>query len=72
MATEAYQRFFDTEFKPPPDIKSLDDEMKARDIVVALNNRAVMSQFKIQSHHLGKRVSENDNQAYLDFQMKLF
>ena len=35
--------------------------------VAGMNNRAVMSQFKIMSHSLGKLVSELDNQVVLDF-----
>jgi len=35
--------------------------------VAGLNNRAVMSQFKIMSHRLNKRTSELDNQIVLDF-----
>ena len=40
--------------------------------VAGLNNRAVMTQFKIMSHQIGKHVSQLDNEVVLDFQQKLY
>jgi hypothetical protein len=67
LAIETYCNSFDVKYKPPPDPMMLSDEITARDIVVALNNRAAISQFKHQTHHLGKRISERFNQQLLDF-----
>ena len=72
LATEGFQRFFDSDYRPPADPSQYDEEQIAHDIVVSMNNRAVISQFKVQTHHLGKRISETDNQRMLDFQQKLF
>ena len=60
-ATEQYQRFFDSNFRPLLNASQISDEMKIYDAAVGLNNRAVMTRFKVLSHKLGKRISEYEN-----------
>ena len=70
-ATESYQRFFDQNFRPLPMGDQFSKEFKIKDAALSLNNRAVMARFKVLSHKLGRRISEKDNQQFLDFQEKL-
>ena len=71
-ATEQYQKYFDSSFKPLPIASQINDDCMTYFRVAGLNNRAVMMQFKIMSHSLGKLVSELDNQIVIDFQERLF
>ena len=50
VATEHYIRFFDSTFKPLPQMNQISEEYMNYFAVAAMNNRAVMSQFKIMSH----------------------
>ena len=71
MATENYQRFFDSSFRPLLYAGQITHELKVRDAAVALNNRAVMARIKVMTHKLGLRVSEHENQEVLNLQEKL-
>ena len=72
QATEQYQKYFDSNFKPLPLASSVTDEYMNYFRMACLNNRAVMTQFKIMSHDLNKQVSELENQVIIDFQESLF
>ena len=67
QATEQYQKYFDSSFKPLLLAQEVSEEYMTYFKVAALNNRAVMTQFKIMSHSLSKKVSELENQVILDF-----
>ena len=47
QATEYYQRFFDSSFRPLPHAAQISEEIMKRDIALGLNNRAVMARFKV-------------------------
>ena len=49
-ATEQYQKYFDSSFKPLPIASQINDDCMTYFRVAGLNNRAVMMQFKIMSH----------------------
>ena len=42
-------------------------DLRIKDAALSINNRAVMARFKVLSHKLGRRVSEKENQQFLDF-----
>ena len=67
QATEQYQKYFDSSFKPLLLAQEVTEEYMTYFKIAALNNRAVMTQFKIMSHSLSKKVSELENQVILDF-----
>ena len=65
-ATEYYQRFFDSSFRPLLHAGQISEEIMKRDAALGLNNRAVMARFKVLTHKLGVRISEHENQMFLD------
>ena len=50
QATEVYQKYFDSSFKPLPLASTISEEFMVYFRVAGLNNRAVMTQFKLMSH----------------------
>lgn len=61
IASYQYARFFDASFKPFKNIRETNDAVKNRDFAIGLNNRSVMTRFKILQHGLNRVVSEHEN-----------
>jgi hypothetical protein len=47
IASYQYARFFDVSFKPFKDLRDTNDAVKNRDFAIGLNNRSVMTRFRI-------------------------
>ena len=71
IASYQYARFFDVKFKPFKDIRATSEVVKNRDFAIGLNNRSVMTRFRILQHGLNRVVSEHENQQVLNFQEQL-
>ena len=50
VATEQYQRFFDSSFQPLLHAGQIPKEFKIQDAAIGLNNRAVMARIKVLTH----------------------